>query len=303
MYIYLPLAEMPINVIVILLVGILSGMLSGIFGIGGGFITTPCLMFLGIPPTVAVSSSANQIIAASFSGFLTHFKKSNVDIKIAMVIIAGSMFGSSIGVWIFKILNKFGQIDLVISVTYMTVLSSIGMIMLLESMYAIITKNKNIAKKPKLKKKKKINLPFEIEFPHSNIKISALLPLSLGVFTGILVSIMGIGGGFIMIPAMIYLLKMPTSIAIGTSLLQIMFTAANVTILQAITNNTVDIVLALLMISGSVFGAQIGTRVGIKIPAEYLRISLSIIVLLVSIKLSLTLFITPKDLYTITLLK
>lgn len=297
MYIYLPIAEMPVNIILILVLGLLSGILSGMFGIGGGFIVTPCLMFLGIPPTVAVSSSSNQIVAASFSGFIVQLRRANVDIKIGTVITTGALVGSAAGVWLFKILNNFGKIDSVISISYIILLSFVGIIMFYESINTIRSKKKNTVKTNK--KRKHLKLPFEMDFPYSNIKISVLVPLILGILTGVLVSIMGIGGGFIMIPAMIYLLKMPTSIAIGTSLFQVTFTAASVTVLQALTNNTVDIVLALLMLSGSIFGVQIGTKIGIKSAPEYLRGLLGAIALLVSIKLILSLFIVPESLYSV----
>lgn len=301
MYIYLPIAELSVNIFLILSLGGITGLLSGMFGVGGGFLMTPFLMFIGVSPAVAVSSSANQIIAASFSGFLAHLRRANVDIKIGMVIIMGGVVGSSVGVSIFAWLQKMGQIDLAISLCYVVFLGTIGTLMAIESIKLILQKKKGVAD---LKRSKdnwllKLPLPFVMSFPRSGLKISVLLPLIVGVFAGILVSLMGIGGGFIMIPAMIYILGMPTSVVIGTSLFQIVFITANVTILQAISTHTVDVVLALLMLVSSVIGAQFGTRIGLKIPAEQLRAMLALMVLAVVFKLALGLFITPDNPFTI----
>jgi hypothetical protein len=301
MYIYLPIAEMPVNIFLILSLGGVTGILSGMFGVGGGFLMTPFLIFIGVPPAVAVSSSANQIIAASFSGFLAHWRRANVDIKIGMVIIVGGIIGSSLGVGIFAWLQRLGQIDLVISLCYVLFLGSIGSLMAIESIKIILAKRRGqpVPVSEKENWWRALPLPFHIEFPRSEIKVSVFLPLGIGVFTGVLVSLMGIGGGFVMIPAMIYVLGMPTSMVIGTSLFQIVFITANVTLLQAINTQTVDIVLALLMLISSVVGAQIGTRVGLKLPAEQLRAMLALMVLAVVIKLALSLFITPANPFSI----
>jgi uncharacterized membrane protein YfcA len=305
MYIYLPIAEMPVNIFLILSLGGVAGVLSGMFGVGGGFLMTPFLMFMGIPPAVAVSSSANQIIAASFSGFLAHLRRSNVDIKMGVVIIIGGLIGSSLGVVLFSVLQDMGQIDLVISICYVVFLGTIGAMMARESIKLIISKKKGHPVTPRNNRNWLIDLPlpFQIQFPRSDIKVSAILPVLLGIFTGILVSLMGIGGGFIMIPAMIYILGMPTSVVIGTSLFQIVFITANVTILQSISTQTVDVVLALLMLGSSVIGAQFGTRLGMKFPAEQLRAMLAIMVLLVVLKLALGLLITPDTPFTISILE
>lgn len=301
MSIYLPIAEMPINIFLIFLLGGVTGLLAGMFGIGGGFLMTPFLIFMGIPPAVAVSSSANQIIGASFSGFLAHLRRANVDIKMGIMITIGGLIGSSIGVWIFKILQEIGQIDLVISLCYVLFLGAIGALMGVESLNSIRSKRKGHAAKTTIVFKwvRRLPMPFPITFPKSNITVSAFMPMTIGLFTGMLVSLMGIGGGFIMIPAMIYLLGMPTSVVIGTSLFQIVFITVNVTILQAISTQTVDIVLALMMLTSSVIGAQFGTRYGMKLPAEYLRAMLAFLVLSVVLKLAVGLFLQPEDPYTV----
>lgn len=301
MHIYLPIAEMPVNIFLILSLGGITGILSGMFGIGGGFLMTPLLMLMGIPPAVAVSSSANQIIAASFSGFLAHYRRSNVDIKMGIVITIGGFVGSSLGVWLFKILKEIGQIDLTISICYVVFLGAIGTLMAIESIKLILLKRRG--KTPVTKEKRNwlldLKLPLVMDFARSGIRISAVLPFAIGMFAGVLVSIMGIGGGFVMIPAMIYILGMPTSVVIGTSLFQIVFVTINVTILQSISTHTVDIILAILMLTSSVIGAQFGTKLGAKLPAEQLRAVLAIMVLVVVIKLGLGLIITPSNPFTI----
>lgn len=303
MHIYLPIAEMPVDIFVILFLGGITGILSGMFGVGGGFLTTPLLIFIGIPPAVAVSSSANQIIGASFSGFLAHFRKSNIDFKMGTLLLIGGMVGSTIGVAIFALLKAIGQIDLVISLTYVFFLGTIGTLMTLDSAKAVFLHKKN---KSVQKQQKKISdffhnlkLPYVTEFPKSKLTISAILPITIGFLVGIVVSIMGIGGGLIMIPAMIYILGIPTTIVIGTSLFQIIFITANVTLLQAINTHTVDIVLAILLLASSVIGAQFGTKISTKLASEQVRGLLAILVLGVALKLAFGLFITPNNLYEI----
>jgi hypothetical protein len=305
MYIYLPIAEMPVNIFWILSLGGITGVLSGMFGVGGGFLMTPFLIFMGVPPAVAVSSSANQIIAASFSGFLAHLRRANVDIKIGCVVIVGGFVGSTLGVGLFVWLQSLGQIDLVISLCYVVFLGSIGTLMAIESIKIIFAKKYGYPLPASDKEHwlRSLPLPFQMHFPGSDITISVLLPLGIGMFTGILVSLMGIGGGFIMIPAMIYLLGMPTSRVIGTSLFQIVFITANVTLLQAINTQTVDIVLALLMLVSSVMGAQLGTRIGLRLPAEQLRAMLALMVLAVVVKLAWGLLATPDSLFTIEVMQ
>lgn len=303
MYIYLPIAEMPVNVLALLLLGGVTGVLSGMFGIGGGFLMTPFLMFMGIPPAVAVSTSANQIIAASVSGFLAHWRHGNVDFRMGIFMLIGGVIGSSYGVKLFAFLQELGLVDLLISLLYVTFLGGIGSLMLMESIRTIRI-NRGSLPRPVTEESStngwKSRLPFQHHFPHSEITVSAVLPIAIGIVTGVMVSMMGIGGGFVMIPAMIYMLGMPTSVVIGTSLFQIIFITSNVTILQAVNTQTVDVVLALLLLSGSVIGAQFGTRYGSRLPAEQLRGLLALLVLSVAIKLGVGLLIEPADIYTVS---
>lgn len=300
MNIYLPIAEISVNIFVILSLGGLTGILSGLFGVGGGFLMTPLLIFIGVPPSVSVSTVANQIVAASVSGFLAHWKKNNVDFKMGGYLLIGGMVGSTLGVGIFRWLKDIGHIDLIISVSYVAFLGIIGSMMAAESIRSILKVSKKQTKnhRPPLAER----LPFKVEFPRSKRSLSILMPLTIGVFVGIMVSLMGVGGGFFLIPAMIYLLGMPTNVVIGTSLLQITFITANVTLLQAITTQTVDLLLALLLLTGSVFGVQLGIRLGEKLKAEYLRAMLAAIVLGVAIKLAFTLFTPPENIYSVSLL-
>jgi len=298
MQIYLPIAEVSVNIFTLLGLGGAVGVLSGLFGIGGGFLTTPFLILLGINPAIAVASSANQIIAASLSGFYAHWARRNVDFRMGGLLLVSGLVGSSIGVFIFQWLRTLGQIDLVISLLYVVFLTSIGSLMAVESVQSMRGRTrKKVARDTKPLSQR---LPYQMTFPKSRLRVSALLPLILGFFVGILVSIMGVGGGFFMIPAMIYLLRMPTSVVIGTSLFQIMFITINVTFLHAITTQTVDILLAILLLLGSTTGAQIGTRLGSKLPADKLRGLLAAMVLIVAVKLGVTLFTPPENTYSIT---
>ncbi len=301
MQIYLPIAGMPVDILLIPFLGGISGLLSGMFGVGGGFLMTPLLIFIGIPPAVAVPSSANQVIAASFSGFLAHWRRQNVDFKMGTLLLIGGLAGSSLGVWLFALLQTLGQVDLVISLCYVLFLGSVGTLMAIESLKTIFYKRRGgaLPRRERSHSLHRLPLPFQVHFPRSNLQLSALLPIAIGFVVGILVSLMGMGGGFLMVPAMIYLLRMPTSVVIGTSLFQIIFITANVTFLQAVNTHTVDIVLALLMLSGSVVGAQFGTRIGLKLPAEYLRAMMAVLVLLVVAKLAFRLFVQPSDLFEI----
>ncbi len=299
MDIYLPIAEMSVNILLILTLGVATGVLSGLFGVGGGFLTTPFLIFIGVPPAVAVSSTANQIIAASFSGFLAQNRKRNVDLQIGFLLVAGGMAGSLLGIGLFTWLQRQGQIDLVISLLYIALLSSIGLLMVRESRAGKGSKESKSAT-PLSQHSALQNLPWRMEFPSSKLTISALIPLGLGVCSGVLVALLGVGGGFFMIPALIYILGMPTGLVIGTSLFQIVFVTASVTFLQAVTTHTVDIVLALLLIAGSVVGAQYGTALGARIAPERLRTWLAWLVLAIAARLFYGLFIRPDSLYSIT---
>ena len=300
MQIYLPIAELSVNIFLFLGMGACVGFLSGLFGVGGGFLMTPLLLFAGIPAAVAVATEANQIVASSVSGALAHWRRGNVDIKMGVVLLLGGFIGSTLGVWVFGLLQGLGQIDLVIRLSYVVFLAIIGGLMLVESLRAISRQRKPGGKRQKLHQHNWLHgLPFKMRFRRSKLYISALLPLGIGILVGILAAIMGVGGGFIMVPAMIYLLGMPTVMVVGTSLFQIIFVTANVTFLQAWQNQTVDIFLALLLMAGGVIGAQLGTRASAKFPGEQLRSMLALIVLGVCARLAYELLVRPDDLFTI----
>ena len=300
MYIYLPIAEQPIHALVILGVGAFLGLIMGLVGVGGGFLLTPIMMFLGIPPPVAVASVANQLVAPSVSGVLSHWKRSNVDFKMGTVLLLGGVVGSSIGVLLFNFLGKIGQLDFVIKSSYVIFLTLIGSLMFTESLRLVLRTRKGKISRGKLHQHNWLHgLPFKIRFRKSKLYISILLPILIGVIVGILAALMGIGGGFIIVPAMIYLLGMPTSLVVGTSLFQIIFVAANTTILQASQNQTVDIVLATILLLGSVIGVQIGSRYTNILKGEYLRLILSSIIILVSFKLLIDLIAVPSDLFSV----
>lgn len=309
MQIYLPIAEIPVNIILILLLGLLTGFLAGMFGIGGGFLATPFLMFIGIPPAIAVSTSANQIIASSVSGLLANLRRGNVDIKMGIFLVIGGFIGSTLGVSIFRFLQKTGHIDIVINIVYVIFLGSISIIMLIDGVKTIAAKKYNIVwtKNPKSKMTKFLShldkWPCKVSFPKSEITVSVFVPIILSIGIGILVALMGIGGGFIMIPAMIYILRMPSTVVVGTSLFQIIFIASNSTFLQAVTNNNVDIVLAFLMIISSSIGAQIGNRSGTKVDADSMRAFLALLIFLVCAKMFFSLFTSPNNLFLIEVLK
>ena len=300
MYIYLPIAEQPIHSLAILGIGAFLGLIMGLVGVGGGFLLTPLMMFLGIPPPVAVASVANQLVAPSVSGVLSHWKRSNVDFKMGTVLLLGGIVGSSIGVILFNFLGKIGQLDFVIKSSYVIFLTLIGTLMFSESLRLILRTRKGKITRGKLHQHNWLHgLPFKIRFRKSKLYISILLPILIGVIVGILAALMGIGGGFIIVPAMIYLLGMPTSLVVGTSLFQIIFVAANTTILQASQNQTVDIVLATILLLGSVIGVQLGSRFTNILRGEYLRLILSSIIILVSLKLLIDLVSVPSDLFSV----
>lgn len=317
MQVYLPIAEMPINVLLILALGLVTGFLAGTFGIGGGFLATPFLIFIGIPPAVSVATSANQIVAASVSGLFAQLKKGTVDVRMGIFLLIGGILGSSIGVSIFKILNESGNIDVVVAITYVVFLGSISVLMLKDSIkvflsnrYRLNFENGSSQDAPHDKSGfyQKIlrfidKLPYKLYFPKSEIEISIIVPVLLSVAIGILVSLMGVGGGFLMIPAMIYILRMPSAMVVGTSLFQIIFIASNTTFLQAYTNNTVDIVLAFLMIISSSIGAQIGTRAGYKLDADKMRFLLALLLFAVCCKMFVSLFASPAEMFIIELVK
>ena len=303
MQIYLPIAEVSLDVFLLLGLGGIVGFLSGLFGVGGGFLMTPLLLFIGVPPPVAVATQANQIVASSVSGVLAHWKRGNVDFLMGGVLLAGGLVGSTAGVGLFSFLKEIGQIDLVINLVYVVFLGTIGGLMFWESLRALLRRRRNPTLRRKLHQHSWIHgLPLKMRFRRSRLYISALLPLGVGFLVGVLAAIMGVGGGFVLVPAMIYILGMPTAVVIGTSLFQIIFVAANVTLLQAGQNQTVDVVLALLLLTGSVIGAQFGSRLVSRIPADTLRILLAGMVLLVCGKLFFDLFSTPRTLFAVEFL-
>ncbi len=300
MDIYLPIAEVSVNVFLILGMGGGVGFLSGLFGVGGGFLTTPLLMFVGIPPAVAVATEANQIVASSVSGVLAHWRRGNVDFKMGSVLLVGGVIGSSFGVWLFTVLRSMGQVDLVIKLAYVIFLGIIGSLMLVESVKVMmVRRRKGVVKNSQRNRNWLHSLPFKMRFRKSKLYVSALLPLAIGIFVGILAAIMGVGGGFVMVPAMIYLLGMPTAVVVGTSLFQIIFVTANVTILQSVSNQTVDVVLALILLAGGVIGAQFGVRASAKLNGEHLRGLLALMVLGVCVVLSFDLILTPDEYFTL----
>lgn len=309
MQIYLPIAEIPIDIIIILLIGFLAGFMAGIFGIGGGFISTPLLILIGIPSAVAVSTATNQIIASSVSGLLAHVRKGGVDIKMGCYLLIGGVVGSSVGVVIFRFLQNSGYIDVSVGVLYVLLLGSIGSIMMIDVTKSFIERKYNISfrKKESVILRKVLrtisNLPYKTHFPKSKITISVIAPMVIGGLIGIIVSLIGVGGGFILIPAMIYLLRMPSNVVIGTSLFQIVFVASNATFLQAITNHTIDIVLALLMIVSSAIGAQIGSNTGYKSDADKLRFMLALLILGVCFKMLFGLLTPPEHLYSLEVIE
>jgi hypothetical protein len=303
--IYLPIAEMSVNLFVLLAMGAAVGFLSGMFGVGGGFLITPLLIFYNIPPAIAVATGANQVIAASFSGALAHFKRGTIDFKLGTVLLAGGIFGSTFGVWVFKLLRQLGQLDLFVSLLYVGLLGTVGALMLVESVNALRAARKGDVSG--LRRPGQHNwihkLPLKMRFRASKLFVSVIPVLVLGAAIGFLASIMGVGGGFIMVPAMIYLLKVPTNVVIGTSLFQIIFTSAYTTIIHSATNHTVDIVLAMALMVGGVAGAQYGAKAGQKLRGEQLRALLALLVLAVAIRLALDLFVRPQSIYSLSALE
>ena len=302
MQIYLPIAETSVNIFLLLGLGGLVGFLSGMFGVGGGFLMTPLLIFVGIPPTVAVASEANQILASSISGGMAHFQKRGVDIRMGCVLLAGGLLGSAVGVQLYAVMREIGQIDLMISLCYVVFLGVIGLLMMIESIRAIHARQ--IGRHIPARKPGQHNwihgLPFKMRFKVSHLYTSIIPPILIGFFVGILAAIIGVGGGFIMGPAMIYLLRMPTNVVIGTSLFQIIFVSAAVTIMHAVKNQTVDVVLATILIIGGVVGAQIGARLGQKLRGEQLRALLALIVLGVGLKMLSDLLFMPAEIYSLS---
>jgi uncharacterized membrane protein YfcA len=299
--IYLPIAEVSVNWPVLVLLGALVGFVSGLFGIGGGFLMAPVLVFLGIPPTVAVASQASHVVASSTSGVIRYSGQGSVDYRMGGIMAVGGAIGALLGVEVFRWLRLLGQADLVVAVSYLLFLGSIGCLMLYESLGAILRRVRN-EPAPHKERRRPLwlyGLPFKTKFPRSGLYISAIPPLVLGMLVGILSAIMGVGGGFILVPAMLYILRMRAGVVVGTSLFQIIVTTAITTILQAGRNQTVDIVLSMILVIGGVIGAQLGARFSGRFRAEELRAALGLIVLLVGMQMGLELFVRPSELFAI----
>jgi hypothetical protein len=300
MQIYLPIAEVSVDAFLLLGLGALVGFLGGLFGVGGGFLMTPALILIGIPPAVAVASGANQIVASSISGAVSQWRKGNVDVTMGVVLLVAGVLGTGAGVMLFRLLQQTGQIDLVVQLSYVLLLGVVGVMMAFESVRAVL-RRRGAAKPPgRLHQHFWVHRwPLRMRFRRSKLYISAIPPAAIGFVVGILTAIMGIGGGFIMVPAMIYLFGMPTLTVVGTSQFQIVFVTAVTTLLLAATTHTVDVVLAILLIIGGVMGTQMGTRMAQVLRGEYLRGLLAAMVLAMSVKLAYDLVATPLDLFSI----
>ncbi len=303
MDVYLPIANLSVNALVIVLLGGGVGLLSGMFGVGGGFLTTPLLIVYGIPPTVAAASAASQVTGASVSGVFAHFQRNGVDVKMGGVLVAGGVVGSFVGAWLFKLLQALGQIDTVIAVVYVLLLGSIGSMMAREAWAAIRAERTGVPLPARKRRHHPLvaALPLRTRFYRSGLYISPLAPLLLGFFVGILTILLGVGGGFILVPAMLYLLGMATQVVVGTSLFQTLFVTAVATMVHATTTKAVDIVLAALLLVGSVVGAQVGARFANRVRPEYLRLALAVIVLLVALRVALGLGWRPDEIYSVEL--
>ena len=300
MDVYLPIANLAINGLLIVALGALTGILSGLFGVGGGFLTTPMLIFAGVPPTVAAASASTQVTGASVSGVLAHSKRAGVDYRMGMVMVAGGIIGAGFGALLFRFFRAIGQIDVVISALYVVLLGSIGSLMLKEALQAI--RGEGGAAKPRRRRHHPLiaALPMRWRFYGSGLYISPLAPLLVGVAVGVLTMLMGVGGGFILIPAMLYILGMNANVVVGTSLFNILFVTIATTMMHSLTTKAVDIVLVGLLLIGSVTGAQIGSQIAVKLKPEMLRVVLAVIVLLVAIRMLYGLFLVPDEIYTVT---
>jgi len=300
MQLYLPIAEVSVNAFLILGLGGIVGFLSGMFGVGGGFLITPLLFFIGVPPAVAVATGANQVVASSVSGVLAQLRRKGVDFTMGWVLLAGGLVGSAVGVWVFRLMTEAGQIDLFVQLSYVVFLGLIGAMMFQESVRSMLRARKPGGPVRRAHVHSWVHgLPFKMKFRASGLYISVIPPMAVGALVGFLAAIMGVGGGFIMVPAMIYLLGMPTKVVIGTSLFQIIFVTAFTTVMHAVTSQSVDMMLALLLILGGVVGAQMGTRVGMRLKAEQLRILLSLLVLAVSVRIAVDLLVEPAEHFSV----
>jgi len=299
MHIYLPIAGQSVNALLIIVLGFLVGVLSGMFGVGGGFLTTPLLIFYGIPPTVAVASASTQITGASVSGAMVHMRRGGVDFQMAAVLVAGGLLGSVLGALLFRLLQSSGQIDVVIDLLYVVILGSIGGLMVKDSLVTLgWLGGRRQAQRPR-RNRWAASLPLRWRFHSSGIYISPIAPFVIGLLTGVLTVFLGIGGGFILVPAMIYILGMPARVVIGTSLVMILTVTAGTTIVHAVTTRAVDIVLATLLLVGGVFGAQYGAMLTTRMKPDYLRLALAIVILLVALRMFLGLFWRPDEIFSI----
>ncbi len=302
MQIYLPVAEISVNMMLLLSLSGGVGFLSGLFGVGGGFLMTPLLIFIGVPPPVAVATEANQVAGSAFSASLVHARRSHIDYKMGGLLLIGGMIGSGFGVWFYGVLRAFGHLDLFIFLSYVFMLGIIGGLMLTESLLALFRRRRSGTTSDHVRMPKMLRgLPFKTRFRTSRLYISALLPIGLGAIVGVLAALMGVGGGFIMVPAMIYLLGMPAAVVVGTSLFHIIFVTANVTFLQAASHQTVDILLAAILLAGGVIGAQIGSRMVGRLRADQMRLMLAFLVLTVAAGLIWTLTTPPEQPFDVIL--
>ncbi len=305
MNLYLPIAEISVNILVLVGMGAAVGFLSGLFGVGGGFLITPLLIFYNVPPAVAVATGANQVIASSFSGALAHYKRGTVDLKLGTMLLVGGAIGSVGGVSLFTLLRRIGQLDLVVSLLYVIFLGGVGGLMLIESVQSMRRNRAAGGSGEGTRRSGKHNwihgLPLKMRFQRSKLFVSVIPVIGLGFLIGVLSAVMGVGGGFIMVPALIYLLRVPTSVVIGTSLFQIIFTTAVTTVLQATTNGTIDVVLAFFLMLGGVIGAQFGVEAGRRLRGDQLRALLGLLVLAVGLRLGFELVLTPSELFSISL--
>jgi uncharacterized protein len=297
---YLPIAGNGVNILLLLGLGGAVGFLSGLFGVGGGFLMTPLLIMAGIPSTVAAASDSNQIVAASTSGTYAHYRLGNVDFKMGLLLLVGGVVGGTMGVQLIKLLRAMGNADFVIKITYVVMLGVVGFYMFVESLQSLRQKAPSAPEARRAEPSRPSRytrmiqaLPWQMHFVKSGITISPILPLCLGVLVGILAAIMGVGGGFIMVPVMVYMLRMPMHVVVGTSLFQILFTCVNVTVMQSISNHTVDLVLAIVLLLGSTIGAQFGVRLSRRLKADQLKILLASIVLLVMVQILADLLMSP----------
>src|SRR5437868_3662957 len=300
MDIYLPIAGQSVNALLIIVLGFLVGLLSGMFGVGGGFLTTPLLIFYGIPPTVAVASATTQITGASVSGVMVHMRRGGVDLKMGGVMIAGGLLGSVIGAGLFRLLQSSGQIDVAIGLLYVVILGWIGSLMLLDSLRALGILKVETGDKPRPRHNRWVaSLPLRWRFHGSGLYLSPIAPFALGFLAGTLTVFLGIGGGFILVPAMIYVLGMPARIVIGTSLVMILAVSAATTMVHALTTRAVDVVLAALLLVGGVIGAQYGAQLTTRLKPDLLRLALAIIILLVGARVALGLAWRPDEIFSI----